>query len=91
MWKRAVLLWSLVRGDARLLWYALQYPRAPRWLKLGALGMVLYVISPIDLIPDWIPLLGFLDDVVLVPVAMRWLLKRLPTEVLDHAQRRMGA
>lgn len=89
MWKRVVLLWSLIRGDARLLWYALQHPRAPRWLKLGALGIVLYVISPIDLIPDWIPVLGLLDDVVLVPVAMRWLLKRLPAEVREQAQQRM--
>jgi uncharacterized membrane protein YkvA (DUF1232 family) len=38
----------------------------------------LYVISPIDLIPDVIPFVGVLDDIVLVPVAMRYLLKRLP-------------
>jgi uncharacterized membrane protein YkvA (DUF1232 family) len=78
MWKRLAVLWSVVRGDARLLWRAVRHPLAPGWLKLGALGIVLYVISPVDLIPDVIPFVGVLDDIVLVPVAMRYLLKRLP-------------
>jgi uncharacterized membrane protein YkvA (DUF1232 family) len=78
MWKRLALLWTVVRGDAKLLWRALRHPLAPGWLKLGAAGIVLYVISPIDLIPDVIPFVGVLDDIVLVPVAMRYLLKRLP-------------
>jgi len=64
MFKRFSLLWSLVKGDARLLWRALRHPQSPAWLKLGALGIVLYVISPIDLIPDVIPVIGVLDDIV---------------------------
>lgn len=51
MFKRFSLLWALIRGDARLLWRALRHPQSPGWPKLGALGIVLYVISPIDLIP----------------------------------------
>jgi uncharacterized membrane protein YkvA (DUF1232 family) len=78
MFKRLALLWSLVKGDARLMWRALRHPQSPGWLKLGALGVVLYVISPIDLIPDVIPIVGVLDDIVLVPLAIRWLLNRLP-------------
>jgi uncharacterized membrane protein YkvA (DUF1232 family) len=81
MFKRFTLLWSVLRGDARQLWAALRHPAAPGWLKLGTALVVLYVISPIDLIPDWIPGLGMLDDVVLVPFAIRWLLQRLPPEL----------
>ncbi len=81
MFKRISLLWSLVRGDARLLWRALRHPQSPGWLKLGTLGVVLYVISPIDLIPDVIPVIGVLDDIVLVPLAIRFLLKRLPAQL----------
>lgn len=83
MWKRVALLWTVVRGDARQLWFALRHPAAPRWLKLGAAGIVLYVLSPIDVIPDFLPLVGVLDDVVIVPFAIRWLLRRLPPEVAN--------
>ncbi len=78
MFKRIAILWSLVRGDARLLWRALRHPQSPGWLKFGALGIVLYLISPIDLIPDVIPIFGVLDDIVIVPLAIRWLLGKLP-------------
>ncbi len=76
--KRIALLWSLIKGDARLLWRALRHPQAPGWLKLGVLGLLLYVLSPIDLIPDVIPIFGVLDDIVIVPLVIRWLLGRLP-------------
>jgi uncharacterized membrane protein YkvA (DUF1232 family) len=81
MFKRLTLLWTVVRGDARQLWMALRHPGAPGWLKLGAAMVVLYVISPIDLVPDFILGLGVVDDLVLVPLAIRWLLKRLPPEI----------
>ena len=77
MLKRLTLLWTVVRGDARQLWCALRHPDAPKWLKVGTALIVLYVLSPIDLIPDFIPVLGLMDDVVLVPLAIRFLLKRL--------------
>ena len=81
MWKRLTLFWALLRGDARQLWFALRHPAAPRWLKMGAVAIVLYVLSPIDIIPDFIPFLGIADDLVLVPLAIRWLLNRLPPEI----------
>ena len=81
MWKRLSLLWTLVRGDARQLWFALRHPAAPGWLKLGTVLIGLYVLSPIDLIPDALPFVGAVDDLVLVPLAIRWLLKRLPPEI----------
>lgn len=78
MWKRLSMLWTLVRGDLKKLWWALRDPRAPRWLKLATAGLVLYLLSPIDLLPDTIPLLGVVDDLVLLPLAIGWLLARLP-------------
>ena len=78
MLKRLTLIWALVRGDARRLWWALKHPLAPRWLKVGVGLLVLYVLSPIDLIPEFIPVLGVMDDLVLVPLAIRFLLNRLP-------------
>lgn len=81
MFKRLTLLWTVLRGDARQLWAALRHPAAPGWLKLGVALIVLYVFSPIDLIPDVLPGLGIVDDLVLVPFAIRWLLQRLPPEL----------
>ena len=78
MFKRIAMLWVLIRGDARLMWRALRHPQAPNWLKWGALGTLLYLVSPIDLIPDVLPVIGVLDDIVIVPLAIRWLLGRLP-------------
>jgi uncharacterized membrane protein YkvA (DUF1232 family) len=88
LFKRLTLLWSVLRGDARTLWFALRHPGAPGWLKLGTALIVLYVISPIDLIPDFIPGIGLLDDMVLVPLAIRFLLNRLPAHIAQAAAAR---
>jgi uncharacterized membrane protein YkvA (DUF1232 family) len=87
MFKRVTLLWTVLRGDARQLWTALRHPAAPGWLKLGTALLALYVLSPIDLIPDVLPFVGVLDDIVLVPLAVRWLLKRLPPEIAGATAR----
>ncbi len=88
MWKRLTLLWTVLRGDARQLWFALRHPAAPGWLKLGAGLVALYLVSPVDLLPDALPLVGVIDDLVLVPLAIRFLLGRLPAEVArDSAAR----
>jgi uncharacterized membrane protein YkvA (DUF1232 family) len=86
MWKRLSVLWAVIRGDARLLWLALKHPLSPGWLKPAVGLMALYVLSPVDLIPDVIPLLGLADDVVLVPLAIRFLLKRLLERVRSDIQ-----
>ncbi len=78
MWKRVSLLWTVVRGDARLLWRALRHPQAPGWLKPAALLLLLYGVSPVDFIPEVIPVLGVVDDIVLIPLAIRFLLDKLP-------------
>lgn len=90
MWKRLTVLWAVVRGDARRLWFALRHPQAPGWLKFGTALIALYLLSPVDLLPDSIPLLGVVDDLVLVPLAIRFLLDRLPPDIARAANQRFG-
>ena len=90
MWKRLSMLWLLVKGDAKRLWFALRHPQAPGWLKAGTALVLLYLISPIDLIPDVVPVFGVVDDLVIVPMAIRWLLNRLPANIREHAEQRAG-
>ncbi len=81
MFKRLAVLWTVVRGDALALWRALKHPLAPGWLKWAVGGVLLYVLSPVDLIPEFIPLLGVVDDIVLVPMAIAFILRKLPAAV----------
>ncbi len=90
MWKRLAVLWTVVRGDARMLWLALRHPLQPRWLKPVLALVAIYLISPVDLIPDFIPFLGVVDDIVLVPLAMHAILKRLPAAVRADIGHRTG-
>ena len=91
MWKRLSALLTLVRRDGRLFWFALRHPDSPPWLKPAAAGLLLYAISPIDLIPDFIAGLGIVDDVVLIPLAVHLILKRLPPHILRQAEMRASA
>ena len=88
MFKKLTLLWTVLRGDARQLWLALRHPLSPGWLKWGTAAIVLYVLSPIDLVPDFIPFVGVMDDLVIVPLAIRWLLGRLPAELRQASSAR---
>jgi uncharacterized membrane protein YkvA (DUF1232 family) len=90
MWKRLTVLWLLVRGDARRLWFALRHPAAPGWLKVATALLVLYLFSPIDLLPDALPFIGIVDDLVLLPMAVHWLLARLPPGLKADLERRFG-
>lgn len=90
MWKRLTVVWLLVRGDARRLWYALRHPAAPGWLKPASALLLLYLVSPLDLIPDTLPVIGIVDDLVLLPLAVRWMLSRLPAPLREDLDRRFG-
>jgi uncharacterized membrane protein YkvA (DUF1232 family) len=57
---------------------------------VGTALLVLYLLSPVDLLPDTIPLLGVVDDLVLIPLAIRWMLSRLPAHIREEADRRVG-
>ncbi len=66
-----------------VLYYAVADSRTPILSKLVAFSALLYLISPIDLIPDFIPILGYLDDIVLVPLLLHVAFTLLPVEVKE--------
>ncbi|MDM9559282.1 YkvA family protein [Bordetella petrii] len=71
-----------LKRDALTLWFAARHPRTPWYAKALAAFVVAYALSPIDLIPDFIPVLGLVDDALLLP-ALIWLAVRLtPADVL---------
>ncbi len=71
-----------IKRDGVMLWFARRHPQTPLLAKVVSVAIVAYVLSPIDLIPDFIPVLGYLDEIILVP-ALIWLVVRmLPQEVV---------
>ena len=68
-------------------------PRTPWYAKVWALCVVGYALSPIDLVPDFIPVLGYLDDLILVPLGIALAIRMIPRPVLDEcrAQARLDA
>ncbi len=67
-------------------YFAARDPRTPLLVRLLALMVAAYALSPIDLIPDFIPVIGYLDDLLLLPLGL-WLVVRLtPAEVIDSAR-----
>ena len=83
--------WALaVRRDLLALGLAARHPGVPLAAKLLAAAAVAYALSPIDLIPDFVPVLGQLDDLVLVP-ALAWLaVKLIPEEVMEALREDAG-
>ncbi len=70
------------------LYWAYRDPRIPWYARSLAVLVVAYALSPIDLIPDFIPLLGYLDDLILVPLGIALALKLIPAEVMADARAR---
>lgn len=91
MWQRLQRWAQALRRDVLTLWFAARHPGTPLAAKLFALGLAAYALSPIDLIPDFIPVLGYLDEALLLPVGILICLKMLPAPVLaecrEHAAR----
>jgi uncharacterized membrane protein YkvA (DUF1232 family) len=77
-----------LKREIIVIYFAARDPRTPWWIRFLALLIAGYVLSPIDLIPDFIPVLGYLDDVVLVPLAIKLLMRMLPPGVVADARER---
>ena len=75
-----------IKRDGVTLWFAGKNPQTPWYAKALGMFVVAYALSPIDLIPDFIPVLGYVDDVLLLP-GLIWLsIKLLPPEVLAECR-----
>jgi len=80
-----------LQGDVVVLSRALRDPRVPWYARVVALAVVAYALSPIDLIPDPVPLLGHLDDLVLVPLGIVLAIRLLPPGILAEYRERTDA
>ncbi len=81
-WARAL------KRDVLVVYLAARDPRTPWALRLLALAVAAYALSPIDLVPDFIPVLGYLDDLLIVPLGLALVLRLLPPPVLLAARER---
>jgi uncharacterized membrane protein YkvA (DUF1232 family) len=82
-----------MKRDVVALWLAARDSRTPRLAKAVALAVAAYALSPIDLIPDFVPVLGYLDDVILVPLGVLLAVRLVPpplmAELRDAARKRL--
>lgn len=80
---KALQQWAAqIKRDSLMLWFANRHPATPWYVKLLCLLVVAYALSPIDLIPDFIPVLGYVDDLLLLPLIIRLAVSLLPREVI---------
>jgi uncharacterized membrane protein YkvA (DUF1232 family) len=82
-WARAI------RRDTHALYLAARDPRVPWYAKALAVAVAAYALSPIDLIPDFIPVLGYLDDLIVVPLGIALVVRLIPPDIM--AQHRATA
>lgn len=75
-----------IKRDLRVIYLAYKKPEVPWYAKLLGALVVGYALSPIDLIPDFIPVLGYLDDVILIPLGITLVIKLIPAEVLAECR-----
>jgi len=75
-----------IKTDAVALWFARSHPHTPWYAKALAIFVVAYALSPIDLIPDFIPVLGYVDDVILLPLLIWLAVQMLPADVLRESR-----
>jgi uncharacterized membrane protein YkvA (DUF1232 family) len=77
-----------LKRDTYAIYLAFRDPRVPWYARALAFCVVAYALSPIDLIPDFIPVLGYVDDLVLVPLGIALVLRLIPAPVLAESRQR---
>ena len=89
---RTVRDWARrVKRDVVAVYFAARDPATPFLVRALAVAVAAYALSPIDLIPDFIPVLGYLDDLLIVPLGLSLVIRLLPVPVLDAARRKAEA
>ena len=77
---------KVLKRDVMTLWFALKHPLTSWYARVFAAVITAYALSPIDLIPDFIPILGYLDDLIIVPAGVWLLLKMVPEQVVTDSR-----
>ena len=75
-----------LKHQTMVVYYAARDPRTPWFVRLLALAVAAYALSPIDLIPDFIPVLGYLDDLIIVPLGLALVVRLIPADVAASAK-----
>lgn len=77
-----------LKTEVYVLYLSFKDPRVPWYAKAFVILIVAYALSPVDLIPDFIPVLGYVDDLILIPAGIYLALKMIPREVLEELRQR---
>lgn len=77
-----------LKRDVTALWLAARDPRVPWYAKAVAATVAAYALSPVDLIPDFIPVLGYLDDLIIVPLGIMLAIRLIPQPVMAELRQR---
>ncbi|GGA50961.1 hypothetical protein GCM10011385_00250 [Nitratireductor aestuarii] len=84
MWDRLRNWARAIKRDVLALWLAARDPRTPLIAKVVAAAVAAYALSPIDLIPDFIPVLGYLDDVLILPIGILLAVRLIPAGLMEE-------
>lgn len=84
--KRLRELAGRFKREVVVLWFCTRHPRTPLIAKALAIALVAYAFSPIDLIPDFIPVLGYVDDLILLPIGVWLVMKLVPGDVMAECK-----
>jgi uncharacterized membrane protein YkvA (DUF1232 family) len=88
-WIGSVKQWArAIKRDVIALWFAARDPKTPMAAKLVAGAVAAYALSPIDLIPDFIPVLGYLDDLLIVPLGILLAIRMVPPDLMTDFRQR---
>lgn len=79
---------NALKRETHALALAMAHPQTPWLARLLAAGIITYAVSPIDLIPDFIPVVGLLDDLLILPTAIYFTLRLIPAEVMADCRAR---
>ena len=79
-----------LRTETYALYLAYRDPRVPWYARVATIIVVGLALSPIDLVPDFIPVLGYLDDLILIPLGISIILRWIPPEVMEECRQRAG-
>jgi uncharacterized membrane protein YkvA (DUF1232 family) len=77
-----------LKQEVKVICLAARHPQTPWYAKLAAGCVLAYALSPIDLIPDPIPVLGYLDDLVIVPLGLAFTIKLIPSDIMCECRAR---
>ncbi len=77
-----------ITANLKIVYFAMRHPLTPWYAKVTGALVLLYALSPLDLIPDFIPVIGLLDDLIIVPAGLYLVLKMLPKDVVKEVRRK---